>query len=692
MVSNDRRRFLQLSAGAGSLALLPESIRRALSIAPARAAGSIQDVQHVVVLMQENRSFDHYFGTLRGVRGFGDRHPVPLPDGSPVWRQQDRDGRVVTPFHLDTRSTSAVKVDDLPHGWADAQAACNQGRWDQWVPAKTALTMGHYRREDLAFQFALAEAFTLCDAYHCSIHGSTSPNRIALMSGSIDPTGTGGGPVIGNDRSANIQEYTQPLVDPLTAAKLAAKFGPLPEDYGRGPRVTFSTYPERLEQAGISWKVYQEPMNILGGLNNALVSFRQYWDSPRDGALWRKGMSLWTLDDLKRDVMEGTLPQVSWIVPNGPGCEHPASSSPVEGASYIQAVLDALTADPKVWARTVLFVTFDENDGFFDHMPSPAPPAPRPDGGMAGLATLDVADEIHPTEKRPYGLGPRVPMYVVSPWSRGGWVNSQVFDHTSVLRFLELRFGVREPTISAWRRSVCGDLTTCFDFTRRDGAAAALPSIGDAAAIVSAAEKLPAPAAPPDPAALFQERGTRPSRALPYRLEVTATRSGAGIHLAFVNSGRAGAVFHVYDHRRLGEMPRRYTVEAGKSLADHWPVGDGGYELSLFGPAGFLRVFAGSAGSALETAVTQEPGGQVRLTARNEGDRPAALRIAANAHRADGPWTLNVPAGGTAEQRWQLADSGHWYDFTAMADGLMRRFAGRVETGRHSISDPAMGA
>src|SRR6185437_15336899 len=99
---------------------------------------------------------------------------------------------------------------------------------------------------------------------------------------------------------------------------------------------------------------------------------------------------------------------VAWICPKEADCEHPASSSPIEGAHFTQQVLDALTANPDVWSKTVLFLMYDENDGFFDHVPPPAPPRYEGDGSRAGLSTIDTADDIHPGDRRPYGLGMRV--------------------------------------------------------------------------------------------------------------------------------------------------------------------------------------------------------------------------------------------------------------------------------------------
>src|SRR5580700_8839155 len=183
MISQGRRRFLTLAArttaAAAALAVFPPSIRRALALPASTRAGTIADVEHIVILMQENRSFDHYFGTLRGVRGFGDRHPVPLASGKPIWYQSDG-VREIPPYHLDSQTTSALRVPDTPHSFSDAQAAWNQGKFGLWPLYKTEYSMGYYERSDIPFQFALADAFTLCDSYHCSVTAGTDPNRIVF--------------------------------------------------------------------------------------------------------------------------------------------------------------------------------------------------------------------------------------------------------------------------------------------------------------------------------------------------------------------------------------------------------------------------------------------------------------------------------------------------------------------------------
>ncbi len=423
-----RRDFLKRSAGAlGAAAAfnaLPAVIQRALAVAPSQVTGTVQDVEHVVILMQENRSFDHYFGTLRGVRGFGDRFPVPLATGKPVWFQSNG-ATEITPFRLDSKTTSALLVGDTPHSFPDAQAAWNQGRFGEWPRYKTGNSMGHYVREDIPFQFALAEAFTLCDAYHCSLTTCTDPNRIVFFSGSnADPTLRAQG-VNSTDADAEVVNLRCAVSGAL----------PSPGYQYNGSSFKWPTLPELLEKAGVSWRIYQNPNDNWSGLMHGALAFDSFRNAAADSSLYRNGMQHWSLDDLRNDVDNGTLPSVSWILPSQLQSEHPASgSSPYCAGDFIAQILAALTASSDSWSKTALFVTFDENDGFFDHVPPPAVPSYNADGTLAGGATLPLAGEYFsdPTGAyrmssdtisgplRPWGLGARVPMYVVSPWSRGG--------------------------------------------------------------------------------------------------------------------------------------------------------------------------------------------------------------------------------------------------------------------------------
>lgn len=699
MVDVDRRRLL-LAAGAGMAAASP--IARALAIDADVRSGSLMDVQHVVILMQENRSFDHYFGSMAGVRGFGDRFPIPSAAGHPrqtVWTQfQDpAQPAAIAPFHLDTTASFALmRAEGTPHTWPDAQAAWDEGRMSRWPEAKTPRAMGHYRAEDLPFQFALAEAFTVCDAYHCSIHTGTNSNRLFLWTGTNDPTGAQGGPAIGNSHDSFVKD------------------GGFPEGY------RWTTYVERLQAAGIDWRIYQDMADNF--TDNPLAGFQRFRDAHDAGSgspdhdLVERGLSTRKLDRLREDVLAGKLPQVSYIVADAASSEHPAASSPAQGADYTARVIEALTANPAVWARTVLLVMFDENDGFFDHVPPPAPPSQDPTApdALAGASTVTTTGNYHlvrseADEKserpeligRPYGLGPRVPMYVVSPWSRGGWVNSQVFDHTSVIRFLEQRFGVHEPNIAPWRRAVCGDLTSAFDFTHPNDARnwAPLPTT---AAQSARAAALPGetPAAPPaEPRMPVQASGPRRSRALPYMLEVGAEVAEDRVRLTFDNSGRAAAVFHVYDRLHRDRTPRRYTVGPGRTLTGDWRGAHENepYDLWILGPNGFHRHVTGvMAAAGVQAALRSETGhAAIALTVTNPGK--TAQRIEARPMAYDhalGAKSFTLAPGQSTIARWPLSATGGWYDIavrTPADSRYLRRFAGRLESGRDSISDPAMG-
>ena len=686
----DRRAFLGTAA---ALAGLPPAIARARSIDAAVRTGTINDVGHVVIFMQENRGFDHYFGAMNGVRGFADRFPIPLEGDRTVWMQASGAGAghptFIAPFPLETtRHFEHMRVTGTPHNWGDAQGAWDEGRMARWPAYKGEHAMAYYKPDDLPFHYALADAFTVCDAYHCSIQSMTNPNRLFLFTGSNDPAGTHGGPAIVNSHDR------------------------LPEQGGAKDAYTWTTYPERLTAAGVTWKVYQDMADNFG--DNSLVGFARFRAAHKaepgsDPRLKRDGLSTYGLDALKADVMAGTLPQVSYIVAPAAASEHPGPSSPAQGADYTAQVLDALTSNPELWARTVLFLMFDENDGFFDHVPPPAPPSRTADGGWIGGSPVALTGEHHMVRSpiagsadlsalvgRPYGLGARVPMVVISPWSRGGWVNSEVFDHTSVIRFLEARFGVAEPNISPWRRAVCGDLTSTLDFRapHREPKPPAMPATRDAAVLAAALPKTTRPPTPATPKAPEQAAGVRPSRALPYQLDTTISVERDAARLAFSNTGKAAALYQAYNQLDLTPAPRRYTVAPGERLLDRWALqADGGYDLWILGPAGYHRHFRGRGEPPVALTAAFDPKAvRLVLTLRNSGDKALEVNAMGNAYALQ-TWRASVPPGGSASHAWPLAKHGGWYDLSLTAlghPGWLRRWAGRVETGRDSISDPEM--
>ncbi|MFF8376156.1 phosphocholine-specific phospholipase C [Streptomyces sp. NPDC015661] len=681
MADLNRRRFLQLTGGAAAFTMLSESIARAAAIPAQGSTGTIQDIEHIVVLMQENRSFDHYFGAMKGVRGFGDPRPVTLPSGKSVWNQSDGN-KVTLPFRPDSAKLGMEYLQGLNHDWAGGQSAFNKGKYDNWIPAKTKATMAHLTREDIPFHYALADAFTICDAYHCSFIGATDPNRYYMWTGYVGNDGTGGGPVLNNAEAG----------------------------YG------WTTYPERLEAAGISWKVYQD---IGDGLNaagswgwisdafrgnygdNSLLYFNNYrnaqpgnplYDKARTGTNAKAGEGFF--DKLRADVQSGSLPQISWIAAPEAFSEH-ANWPANYGAWYIAQVLDALTSNPDVWARTALFITYDENDGFFDHVVPPYAPGSAAQGLSTASTTLDYFPGKTGYVAGPYGLGPRVPMIVVSPWSKGGYTCSETFDHTSVIRFMEARFGVRETNISPWRRAICGDLTSAFDFSRTDAQPAALPPTAgyyppdknrhpDFLATAPAVGTMPR-----------QEPGAKPTRPLKYApyVDGAADATAGTYRLTFSGGPAAGAQFYVTSANRT-DAPWTYTAEANKSIADTWNTkySKSLTDLTVHGPNGFLRRFRSPGKTAVPEVQARHnaTAGTLDLTFTNAG---TTASVTVTDAYGGTPTTLSVPKGATVTHTVDVSAAHHWYDVTvtSTASGdYLRRLAGHIETGAASQSDPAI--
>jgi phospholipase C len=471
-----RRRFLGSAAmtagGAAAATLLPPSVRKALAT-PANRPGRLSDIKHVVLLMQENRSFDHYFGSLSGVAGFDDPHAIRLAGGRSVFYQPDTvnpDGYLL-PFHLDTHSTKAQQIPTTNHEWAVQHQAWNGGRMDNWLAAHRAAdaangpyVMGYYTREDIPFQYALADAFTICDAYHCSVLGPTWSNRLYWRTATIDPTGADGGPVTYNG-------------------------------HPNGKPYTWTTYAERLEAAGVSWKDYHYGAGLVA--NGMLPQFQSFQDATPGQPLHDKGVALSEVGQFEYDALHDQLATVSWICPPDGASEHPAEpgASPAQGAAFVASVVAALATNPDVWASTVLILNYDENDGLFDHVVPPTAPPGTPGEYVDGL---------------PIGAGFRVPCIVVSPWTAGGYVCGERFDHTSVLRFLELVTGVREPHITDWRRRTFGDLTSTLRLGRRDPAPVMPDTGGQLNLATYEVAQLPAPAFPGATQRVpHQERGHR---------------------------------------------------------------------------------------------------------------------------------------------------------------------------------------
>lgn len=832
---DSRRDFLKkaalLAAGGGVAGAIPASISRALAIDPAPGS-TFLDAEHVVILMQENRSFDHCYGTLRGVRGFNDPRAVTLPDGNPVWLQTNPAGETYAPFRLNIRETKATWSGCLPHGWVDQSLARNEGRHDRWLEMKPSgekeyarqpLTLGYYNREDVPFYYALADAFTICDQNFCSSLTGTTPNRLHLWTGTI-----------------------RAKPDALARACVWN------EDADFDTSVGWRTFPEQLEEAGVSWCVYQNEVSVATGLDterdgwltnygdNPLEYFAQYgvrfcarhrrhlaelvqslpdalakleatpppWTDAvakevrtkrAQLAKARRGLEQWTEESFSKlppaqqkihrkafvtneadpnfrelveisyqdggverrmrvpkgdvfhqfreDVRTGKLPTVSWIVAPENFSDHP--SAPWYGAWYVSETLDILTQNPEVWRKTIFILCYDENDGYFDHVPPFVAPHPgQPETGRAS-AGIDLSLEQVRIEQEmrdgrvgpqiyggPIGLGYRVPLVVASPWSRGGCVCSQVFDHTSIVQLLEKilshRTGraIRETNINAWRRTVCGDLTSAF--RPYNGGKIELPKPVERVPFLEAIHQ--AQFKPPpsgfkklDPADIQlarkapekcawlprQEKGVRPSCALPYELDVDgalgADRKSFAISFA---AGRAvfgeraaGAPFHVYSPGPM--RARSYAVAPGDRIEDAWPLADfpdGAYHLCVHGPNGFFREFRGTADDpAVEISLVPVRGngaltGNVVLRLANrDAVRTFTVQIEDAAYGTKKRTAALGPAKsktGRAEIAIELGRSHGWHDLRIRIEETPRfekRYAGRIETGRESVTDPAMG-
>ena len=752
----DRRKFLQLTGAAGaSLATLKGNIAKALAIPANNRTGSIQDVEHVVILTQENRPFDHHFGTLRGVRGFSDPRavkinlPLNIGNGStqvsvflqPAGAKNIANGfgvapnsgnlggpadgaEVIPPFRVNPSAISpgmtslgGTYFPGTNHGWANTHAAWNQGQYDNWAVKKGPMAMSYMTREDLPFHFALADAFTVADAYFCSVMGPTNPNRSYMWSGCIGnlsnlgpggADGLGAGPMTGNGLSPNNAFWT------------------------------FPTFPEVLQAAGVSWKIYQDLSGGPGapffgdgeGFGNdfsgnfgddTLLYFNQYQTAVPGTPLFDKAATgtnilaiippsgsseqdfrTWAehqFDNFRNDVQSGNLPQVSWIEAPAGYSEHP--DWPVNyGAWYISQILDILVSNPEVFSKTVFIVNYDEGDGSFDHIVPPTPPA----GDGLGASTVSIENEIVTTTlpNGPIGLSTRVPLLVISPWTKGGFVNSQVFDHTSLIQFIEKRFGVVETNISPWRRAITGDLTTIFNFAHPNELSVTLPDTTNFLPSVAELEGASIPDFIPSVDTVMigvpqQEKGVRPARALPYELSAHASVNVANgtVVLTFVNTGGATAVFQVRSGNPADAV-RVFTVEPGKQLSDTWNTASS-YDLSVSGPNGFLRSFKGSVGSGavaldVSSRYKTEGRGSIVLQITNVTSSQAEVSVL-DAYTGKVVSRVLDPQQ-TFVDELTLDQFHGWYDLVVgiSADQSLRyELAGHVETGKESISDPAMG-
>jgi phospholipase C len=631
-----------------------------LIIAPTLPTGTIADVRHVVIFMQENRSFDHYFGSLHGVHGYSDHVMLTFTNGNSDLYEPSGSGYEL-PFH-----TTDECLSDLDHSWSATHEAIDSGWNDGWIAAKGTETMAYYNRSDLSYYYSLADNFTICDEYHCSILSSTDPNRVFFMTGWNDPDDLGGGPLIDNTEPAN------------------------------GWGTNWVTYPELLQKAGVSWKIYQASDNYD---DNALNWFAAYKDAAvgtplyQNGEVFAPSLASGTgfqadytnlVTEFKNAVISNTLPSVSWIIGPDVGSEHP-SWSPEDGEILTKGLLDALASNPKVYNSTVFILNYDENDGFYDHAVPINPPTGTTNEFDSGL---------------PYGLGIRVPCILISPWSTGGYVDSQVFDHTSIIRFLEKWTGVTEPNISAWRRMVCGDLTSAFDFTHVNTNYPSALTVASENDCSSGSTATP----PGTQTVPVQEAGTLLERPLPYQPNATPVLNSGANSFAIIltNSGSTAMHFTIYANAYSTIAPKPYDISPSNSATASFSIGSSGgkYDFSCYSANGFLRRFAGNLGAdadEIESVSYLNPVTDgLKITLANPGNSSVVFSVT-NGYLPNSLTAYTVPAGstnivaidtsanviGTATNAFGTFTNSGWYDLTVTASGdnlFVRRFAGHIET------------
>ena len=714
---------------AEALAQSASTIDELLTVEGECKEGSLADIEHVVFLMQENRSFDHYFGTLRGVRGFGDPRPMKLRNGKSVWQQSaawprkpDPVTGIIpdsTPYRMfkesravptllepvDPSSAGGTYIEDPAHRFGDSLGAWNGGLMDQWIEKKKIVTMSHYTEIDIPLYFKLARAFTLCDAYHCAHNGGTDANR------SIFFTGTCKG------RTEN---------DYFSHANPADR-----------DKLDWTSYPEKLELLGVSWKFYQEGLdgNTFTGNygDNVLDAFKQFQD--KSTAIYKKNQTvnpvLRTSVDVpsqfEQDVRDNTLPAVSWIVAPEAFTEHP-HFPPHFGEYYVHEILRAFTINKEVWKKTLFIINYDENGGFFDHVPQPVPPIDPVNGKTTPGITFDVPgtanSETSIQSKNPIGMGARVPALIISPWSTGGRVNSEVFDHTSAIRFLDkwlVARGLQKPdapafeNLSSWRLAIAGDLTSTLDFKRSE--TTALEQVVPAATkarIMSSEEKKIVPVGwlkgaaaevgdmKADPlhtkTALKQDRARCEKLPIAYDFHVITAVESKSVRLTFRNPGPLGTAFTVIPYTTKDKV-KLYSVEGAKKdglrseLSDVLtPTSpDGLYSYAIHGPNGYLLELRGN----FQTATQQLVAEIVDIKSKADAAKiefsfgkwnPNGKLTMVNAYTGE---TKSIAEGMTA---LETATADGWYDVAFFDDGTyLRRYAGRLENGRIGKSDPAIG-
>lgn len=812
---DSRRDFIKKASLIAGGLMMSDGIKKAMAINPADGS-TVWDADHVVILMQENRSFDHSFGAMRGVRGFNDPRAVRLPNGNKVWLQSNAKGETFAPFRLDMLGTNSTWVGGLPHSWVDQVRARNNGRYDNWLIAKPAghrdykdvpFTLGFYDRQDIPFYYSFADAFTVCDHAFCSSLTGTTPNRSYLWSGTIrqDNDYNNKACVLNSDISYNADAHWETFPELLEKVGIdwrvyqnelslpvgfkgeeeswLANFTNNPLEWFANYRVRFhqeyrNYLKERIKTAPQEIEALRKKAEATGDIADQRVldraerdyqtalkdletyseenfkkltdfqksihekaftnnrNFKDYHDvvevevSPGEKMMVPKGD---VLRQFREDVQAGKLPPVSWLVAPQNFSDHP--SAPWYGAWYVSEALEILTQNPEVWKKTVFILCYDENDGYYDHIPPFVAPHPnKPETGKAseGIRLMQEQVNIKHEKERghreiedgPIGLGYRVPLVVASPWSRGGKVNSEIFDHASVLMFLEnfiekrYKKDVRVDNISDWRRTICGDLSSVFtpyqdgDFDEFVDEDAFMRDIRmarhkDKPKNFKALNEEEVNQINADPGSSEwmprQEPGTKPALAIPYELFADAMLNadgGLGVKMGVGTVFQVrGAPFFINSFNKKGEFQsRHYSVKRGDQIRDTFEKHQGLFDLKLHGPNGFYRSFVGSQ-IPVEVKVSyptnrrKVPLGDVEISIKNISGQHLELRLKDESYH-NGENIIKIKKGRSKTLTMDLKASSNWYDFKltcAAYPDFEWHYAGHVETGKESITDPKMG-
>ncbi len=367
-----------------------------------------------VYMMLENRSYDHYFGARSMIEGKpGDGLKMTMTN-------KDRSGVDIAPF---VPARDAMCDPDPPHGWNALHASWNNGACDGFVVqhqldhSSTTLVdpMQYLTREQLPITWALADAYTTCDRWFCSVMGPTLPNRAYWHAA----TSFG----IGIDPNANSEILT------------AFNSVPVPTIYNR------------LHDKNVDWAYYYGSLPVVSLLGNPGPYQLDLGPSDGTGRVRRFGDSKQRAGQFFEDAAAGKLPTVSYIDPSfGSNDDHPPLH-PILGQELIASVYLALAKSPQ-WKNTLLVITYDEHGGYFDHVPPPT--------------TVD--DTLAKFGKPGFEqLGFRVPTMVIGPYAKQSYISSVQYDHTSALKHLQNTFGLGGLTP---RMDAANDLADCIDMDR----------------------------------------------------------------------------------------------------------------------------------------------------------------------------------------------------------------------------------